>query len=38
MNAAEWARVKSLLADAADLPAGDRERFVVERCSDLELR
>ena len=38
MNAAAWARAKSLLADAADLPAGDRERFVVDHCPDLELR
>ena len=38
MNAAAWERVKSLLADAADLPATDRERFIVERCPDLELR
>jgi tetratricopeptide (TPR) repeat protein len=38
MNAAEWERAKSLLADAADLPAADRERFVVERCPDAELR
>jgi serine/threonine protein kinase len=38
MNAEAWARVKSLLADAADLPAPDRERFVVERCPDPELR
>ena len=38
MNAAAWARAKSVLADAADLPATDRERFVVERCPDLELR
>ena len=38
MNAAAWARAKSLLADAADLPASDRERFVVDHCPDLELR
>jgi hypothetical protein len=38
MNAAAWERAKSLLADGAALPATDRERFVVERCSDLELR
>ena len=38
MNAAEWARAKSLLADAAELPVSDRERFVVEHCPDLELR
>ena len=38
MNAEAWARAKSLLADAAELPASDREQFVVERCPDLELR
>ncbi|MGH9140822.1 MAG: hypothetical protein ACRD2I_06735, partial [Vicinamibacterales bacterium] len=38
MNAAQWERAKSLLADAADLPATDREWFVIERCPDLELR
>jgi Tol biopolymer transport system component/predicted Ser/Thr protein kinase len=38
MNAAAWERAKSLLADAAALPATDRERFVVEHCPDLELR
>src|SRR5262245_5895109 len=38
MNAAGWERAKSLLADAAALPDADRERFIVERCPDLELR
>ena len=38
MNAVAWERAKSLLADAAALPVADRERFVVERCPDLELR
>jgi serine/threonine protein kinase len=38
VNAAAWERAKSLLADAADLPASERERFVVERCPDLEVR
>jgi hypothetical protein len=38
MNAAAWERAKSLLAHVADLPAPDRERFVVEACPDLELR
>jgi serine/threonine protein kinase len=38
MNAAAWERAKSLLADAAVLPAPDRERFVADRCPDLELR
>jgi len=38
MNAEAWQRAKSLLADAADLPASDRERFVADRCPDLELR
>ena len=38
MNAEAWQRAKSLLADAADLPASDRARFVADRCPDLELR
>ncbi|PYR82314.1 MAG: hypothetical protein DMF87_01845 [Acidobacteria bacterium] len=38
MKAAAWERAKSVLPDAADLPVADRERFVVERCPDLELR
>jgi serine/threonine protein kinase/tetratricopeptide (TPR) repeat protein len=38
VNATAWERAKSLLADAADLPPDDRERFVVERCPDPELR
>jgi serine/threonine protein kinase/Tol biopolymer transport system component len=38
MNQLAWDRAKSLLADAAALPAADRERFVVEHCSDPELR
>jgi serine/threonine protein kinase/tetratricopeptide (TPR) repeat protein len=38
MNAAAWERAKSLLAEAADLPPADRARFVIEHCSDLELR
>ncbi len=38
MNRSAWERVKSLLADAADLPAANRERFVAERCPDPELR
>jgi len=38
MNAEAWQRAKSLLADAADLPASDRGRFVADRCPDLELR
>jgi serine/threonine protein kinase/tetratricopeptide (TPR) repeat protein len=38
MNRSSWDRAKSLLADAADLPAADRERFVVEHCPDPELR
>ena len=38
MNAAAWARAKSLLSDAAELPASDRERFVVEHCADVEMR
>src|SRR6185295_18739105 len=38
MDGAAWARAKSLLAEAADLPAADRERFVSERCQDPSLR
>jgi serine/threonine protein kinase/Tol biopolymer transport system component len=38
MNRSAWKRAKSLLADAAELPAADRERFVAEHCSDPELR
>ena len=38
MNRATWERAKSLLADAAELPPPDRERFVAEHCSDPELR
>ena len=38
MNRSAWERAKSLLADAADLPAADRERFVADRCPDPELR
>jgi serine/threonine protein kinase/Tol biopolymer transport system component len=38
MNAAVWERAKALLAEAADLPAAQRERFVTERCADPELR
>jgi serine/threonine-protein kinase len=38
MNPSAWDRAKSLLADAAALPAAERERFVVEHCSDPVLR
>ena len=38
MNPSAWERAKALLADAATLPAADRERFVIEHCSDPELR
>jgi len=38
MNQPAWDRAKSLLADAAVLPAGERERFVVEHCPDPVLR
>jgi serine/threonine protein kinase/Tol biopolymer transport system component len=38
MNPSAWKRAKSLLADAADLPAADRDRFVAEHCPDPELR
>ena len=38
MNQSTWDRAKSLLADAAALPAAERERFVVEHCPDPVLR
>ena len=38
MNRSEWERAKALLADAADLPEAERERFIVEHCPDLTLR
>ena len=38
MNPAAWDRAKSLLADAAALPAAERERFVMEHCPDPALR
>jgi Tol biopolymer transport system component len=38
MNQSSWDRAKSLLADAAALPAAERERFVVEHCPDPELQ
>jgi serine/threonine-protein kinase len=38
MNQSAWDRMKSLLADADALPAGERERFVTENCPDPELR
>ena len=38
MNPSVWERGKALLAEAATLPAADRERFVIEHCPDPELR
>ena len=38
MNPSVWERAKALLAEAATLPAADRERFVIEHCPDPELR
>jgi Tol biopolymer transport system component/tRNA A-37 threonylcarbamoyl transferase component Bud32 len=38
MNQSMWDRAKSLLADAAILPAVERERFVKNHCSDPLLR
>ena len=38
MNAADWERAKSLLADAANLPDTDRKQFIIERCPDGDLR
>ena len=37
MNPSVWEGAKALLAEAATLPAGDRERFVIEHCPDPEL-
>ena len=38
MNQSAWDHAKALLADAAALPAADRERFVVDHCPDPVLR
>src|SRR5215471_13356654 len=38
MNQSAWDDAKSLLADAAALPAAERERFVLEHCPDPVLR
>jgi serine/threonine protein kinase len=38
MNAAMWKRAKQLLAEAAEWPQADRERYVVDHCTDPELR
>jgi serine/threonine protein kinase len=38
MDARTWARAKSILADAAALPAPDRARFLEERCPEPALR
>ena len=38
MNADAWARIKSILGDAAELPAAQREAFVTARCDDPDLR
>jgi hypothetical protein len=38
MNAAKWARMKALLADAAERSPAERERYINERCDDSELR
>jgi serine/threonine protein kinase len=38
MNRSAWERAKALLADAAELPAADRDRFVAEQCPDPALR
>jgi tRNA A-37 threonylcarbamoyl transferase component Bud32 len=32
-----WERAKAILADALDLPSGERDAFVEERCSDPAL-
>src|SRR5262245_25574711 len=38
MDARTWAAVKSLLADAAELPAADQPQFIELHCSDPALR
>ena len=38
MNQSTWGQAKSLLANAAELPAADRQRFVTDHCLDPELR
>jgi eukaryotic-like serine/threonine-protein kinase len=38
VNQSEWERAKALLADAAELPEADRERFVLEQCQDPDRR
>ena len=38
MDARTWAAAKSLLADAAEIPATDRLRFIEEHCPDPTLR
>jgi serine/threonine protein kinase/Tol biopolymer transport system component len=38
MNAVTWARARELLAEAAERPEADRERYVVDHCADPELR
>jgi Tol biopolymer transport system component/predicted Ser/Thr protein kinase len=38
MDARAWETLKPLLTTAADLPPGERERFLEAHCSDPELR
>jgi serine/threonine protein kinase/WD40 repeat protein len=38
MEARTWARAKSLLADAAELPAADQRQYIEQHCSDPALR
>jgi len=38
MTPAMWDRAKPLLADAAEQPEADRERYVLNHCPDPELR
>jgi Tol biopolymer transport system component/predicted Ser/Thr protein kinase len=38
MNRSTWERLKPLVAEAAERPAAERERFVMERCADPVLQ
>jgi serine/threonine-protein kinase len=38
VNLSQWERAKMLLAEAATLPLAERQRYVIEHCSDPELR
>jgi serine/threonine protein kinase len=38
MTGSTWARAKELLAEAAEYPPADRERYILEHCTDPELQ